>query len=173
MTVRIMISLAGVPPENREAFVAEMLSRYEGSHWKLIDPAVSENKWMVTYERIEDAVNHPPHYTKYDIECIDVSENLNFNLGNALKYVWRHRDKGNPEIDLEKAEWYLRREVLRRNSFSTYKPSLLEAVNQFEDAGIREILTRILVSAVSGRDCSDLSKAVQLIRTKRGVLPEK
>lgn len=64
----------------------------------------------------KDVINHPEHYTshKSGIECIDVTENFNFCLGNVLKYVWRADHKGQPIEDLEKALWYLKREIERR-----------------------------------------------------------
>ena len=60
-------------------------------------------------------VNHPPHYNSHPsgVECIEVTERLPFNLGNAFKYVFRHRAK-NGRQDLEKARWYLARELERQ-----------------------------------------------------------
>lgn len=61
-----------------------------------------------------DVVNHPPHYkSDSGIESIDVIEsfNLNFCLGNTIKYVLRHQKKGKPLEDLKKARWYLDREI--------------------------------------------------------------
>jgi hypothetical protein len=63
-----------------------------------------------------DMVNHPPHYKSHPsgIECIDVTEHFNFNLGNVIKYIWRsHLKHENPIGDLLKAEFYLRREIER------------------------------------------------------------
>ena len=62
-----------------------------------------------------DLVNHPPHYTEHPsgIECIQVTEHMNFCLGNAIKYIWRAGAKGNPIEDLEKARWYIDRELRR------------------------------------------------------------
>lgn len=65
-------------------------------------------------------VDHPEHYNSHPsgIECIDVVQHMNFNLGNAIKYIWRASDKGNAIQDLEKARWYLDKEierVLKRN----------------------------------------------------------
>ena len=59
-----------------------------------------------------DIINHPAHYTGVtaEIECIDIARHLNFQLGNAFKYVWRAGKKGgrDKEIeDLKKALWYL------------------------------------------------------------------
>jgi hypothetical protein len=60
-----------------------------------------------------EAVNHPPHYQGNGIEVIDIIESfdLNFNLGNTIKYVLRAGKKGNKKEDLEKAVWYLKREL--------------------------------------------------------------
>jgi len=62
-----------------------------------------------------DAVNHPPHYTQHPsgIECIQITEHMNFCLGNAVKYIWRADLKSGIE-DLEKARWYVTREIERR-----------------------------------------------------------
>lgn len=64
-----------------------------------------------------DNVNHPSHYESVvnGIECIDVTENFNFNRGNAIKYIWRagHKDKSKEIEDLRKAAWYINREILR------------------------------------------------------------
>jgi hypothetical protein len=62
-----------------------------------------------------DPVNHPPHYTAHPsgVECIQITEHMSFNLGNAIKYVWRAGGKGNAIEDLRKARWYLDREIAR------------------------------------------------------------
>ena len=62
------------------------------------------------------AVNHPNHYNIGKIEVIDAIEdwNLNFSLGNAVKYIARADHKGKPIEDLEKARWYIEREIERR-----------------------------------------------------------
>lgn len=62
-----------------------------------------------------DSVNHPKHYTSNPsgVECITVAEHMNFNRGNAMKYVWRAGDKGDELEDLRKARWYLDREIGR------------------------------------------------------------
>ena len=48
-----------------------------------------------------------------NVECIDVAEAFNFNLGNVIKYVWRAGLKGDAVIDLRKARCYLQREIDR------------------------------------------------------------
>lgn len=69
-----------------------------------------------------DPVNHPSHYTSHPsgVECITVTEHMSFNLGNAVKYIWRAGDKGNLIQDLQKAVWYINREIALR---SPYKPT--------------------------------------------------
>lgn len=70
-----------------------------------------------------DQVNHPKHYTSdpSGIECIDITRHRNFNIGNAIKYLWRaglKEDKDRKLIDkqiedLNKAVWYLVDEIHR------------------------------------------------------------
>lgn len=62
-----------------------------------------------------DPVNHPDHYVSHPsgVECIAVTEHMNFCLGNAVKYIWRASLKGNQVEDLRKAAWYLEREIAR------------------------------------------------------------
>lgn len=65
-----------------------------------------------------DIVNHPPHYTQHPagIECIQVTEHFSFNVGNAIKYLWRAglKDGSTDLDDLRKAAWYVQREIERR-----------------------------------------------------------
>lgn len=63
--------------------------------------------------KLEDNVFSPKHYTAGKYEVIDVIEDwgLNFRLANTIKYIARHMHKGKPLEDLEKALWYLQREV--------------------------------------------------------------
>lgn len=69
-----------------------------------------------------DMVNHPPHYTgdgvcgncDCPIECIDITRHMNFNLGNAMKYLWRAELKGHLFDDLRKARWYINDEIKRQ-----------------------------------------------------------
>ena len=67
-----------------------------------------------------DPVNHPSHYTDGRIEVIDFIEDkhLNFHLGNTVKYVARagKKDPDKAVEDLEKARWYLDREIRRRKA---------------------------------------------------------
>lgn len=62
-----------------------------------------------------DSVNHPQHYTAHPsgVECIQITEHMNFNKGNAIKYIWRAGEKGKEVEDLRKAKWYIEREIAR------------------------------------------------------------
>lgn len=62
---------------------------------------------------MEDLVNKPKHYVKYNvskvIEPIELYETCGFLLGSAFKYLFRYRDKGTPVLDLKKARFFLER----------------------------------------------------------------
>lgn len=61
-----------------------------------------------------DPIN-PAHYRSHPsgIECIEITRHMNFNVGNAMKYIWRYMDKGDPVENLKKAQWYLDDEIRR------------------------------------------------------------
>ena len=63
-----------------------------------------------------DPVNRPKHYTYHPsgIECIQITEHMSFCLGNAIKYIWRADLKNDAIEDLEKAKWYIERELSKR-----------------------------------------------------------
>ncbi len=62
---------------------------------------------------MSEMVNHPDHYKGNKFEAIDIIEDfdLSFCLGNAMKYILRSSQKGNKKQDIEKAIWYLKREI--------------------------------------------------------------
>lgn len=63
-----------------------------------------------------DPINYPPHYTQHPsgVECITITEHMGFNLGNAVKYIWRADLKADAIEDLKKARWYIERELKKR-----------------------------------------------------------
>ncbi len=68
-----------------------------------------------------DSVNHPAHYNEHPsgVECIEIVRHMNFNLGNACKYIWRAGLKGRRSKlieDLKKARWYIEDEIKRLES---------------------------------------------------------
>ncbi len=62
-------------------------------------------------------VKHPKHYNKHPsgVECIRVVEHMTFNIGNAIKYLWRCDYKGKKLEDLQKAAEYIHFEIERLN----------------------------------------------------------
>ena len=69
---------------------------------------------------MNDPVNNPKHYTEHPsgIECIQITEHMGFCLGNAIKYLWRADLKNDAIEDMEKAIWYINREIERRTNAS-------------------------------------------------------
>lgn len=69
----------------------------------------------------KDDVNHPSHYDKGEIECIDAIESsmskeafCGYLKGNVQKYMWRYENKGGVE-SLQKAKWYLNKLIEKQN----------------------------------------------------------
>lgn len=86
--------------------------------WAITDVANSETADHTLEVALpeNDNVNHPAHYTAYkDIEVIQLTEQMNFNRGNAVKYIARAglKNKDAEVEDLRKAVWYLEREIAR------------------------------------------------------------
>ena len=74
--------------------------------------AMARNE-KIRMQPADDMVNSPPHYTTGGIETIDFIEakELNYHLGNVVKYITRSDHKGSTLEDLEKAQWYLNRAI--------------------------------------------------------------
>ncbi len=100
---------------------------YEGEKWvprsmyikeaaKPLSEAVKEWVDSDQSEWANDSVHKPKHYTEHPsgIECIQVTEHMGFNLGNAIKYIWRCDLKKDAIEDLKKAKWYIDREINKR-----------------------------------------------------------
>ena len=68
---------------------------------------------MSRLQDTHEQVNHPPHYTQLDVECIDVIAGLalGYHEGCAMKYLWRVRHKDDLLTNLKKARWYLDRKI--------------------------------------------------------------
>jgi hypothetical protein len=95
------------------------ISTSDNSVEKEMELAYQAGKGRIRNPQIEmiepksDPVNHPAHYKVGGIETIDFIEakRLNYNMGNAVKYITRADHKGSRKQDLEKAIWYLKREI--------------------------------------------------------------
>ena len=89
---------------------------WESDYW--LKEQYNRNRPFKEHKRLCDTinnVNHPQHYGGIDnpYEAIKVIESwdLNFNLGNVIKYVSRAGKKENKKEDLQKAAWYINREL--------------------------------------------------------------
>lgn len=112
----------------RGHYVADMVMP-KHKHWSGGDPdSIQEPVKLGSPAANADMVNHPPHYNNHPsgVECIQVTRWMNFNLGNAVKYLWRAGEKGSTIEDLEKSIWYIKDEIARLKSLD--KSPLEEAV---------------------------------------------
>ena len=103
-------------PKEGDNFGGLVFTRLSNGRFRWLPPALLPMPEPVQLEMFEpkpDAVNHPPHYKVGGIETIDFIEakKLGYNLGNVVKYLTRADHKGNRKQDLEKAKWYLEREL--------------------------------------------------------------
>ncbi len=87
-------------------------------YWEGIDAKVNAILHAEAGAVKHDAVSHPKHYTSHPsgVECITVTEHMGFNLGNAVKYIWRADLKADAVEDLKKARWYIDRELQKRET---------------------------------------------------------
>jgi len=81
-----------------------------------LDDMYEQHEHKILKDRL-DVVEHPTHYCSHPsgVECIKITEHLNFCIGNAIKYLWRAgiKNKGTKIEDLRKALWYINREINR------------------------------------------------------------
>jgi hypothetical protein len=97
---------------NGPDLVADSVDNIEETSRMILNKAMAHVNKTLT----NDSVNHPSHYTAYKgVEVIDLTEQMNFNRGNAVKYICRAGLKAaETELeDLRKARWYLDREIDR------------------------------------------------------------
>jgi hypothetical protein len=92
---------------------AKSLIEAKKKKFERVPKMLDNNMQIEMLEPLADPVNHPAHYKAGGIETIDFIEakKLNYNLGNVVKYITRADLKGNRKQDLEKALWYLNREI--------------------------------------------------------------
>lgn len=125
--------LARQEMEKQQALAADDKPYYDG-RFSRFTPANTSGVNEHTHERFNnghkkmdpvgepkpDLVNHPPHYNDHPsgVECITITEHMNFCIGNAMKYLWRADAKGDAIENLEKARWYIDRELARRRALT-------------------------------------------------------
>jgi transcriptional regulator with XRE-family HTH domain len=118
LSVQNLVGLTGYSPSSIRHFEDGRLAMTDHIALRFgqvlnVDPSVLLDQKS---EASNDDVNHPSHYTSHPsgVECITITEHHNFNVGNAIKYLWRAGLKdGVPVKDLQKAVWYIQREMKR------------------------------------------------------------
>ena len=106
---------------NLYAYPGKLVIRSTGDLPTWTTATTTPNTNSIEHKTAHDAVNHPKHYTSHPsgVECIQVTQHYNFCVGNAIKYLWRAglKSEGNTDSkqkqieDLNKAIWYIRREI--------------------------------------------------------------
>lgn len=104
-------------PKSEDASIAPKKKENPNSgYWDLKDKKEEIEKAAASFTTAPtfDPVNKPKHYNSHPsgVQCITITEHCNFNVGNAIKYLWRCEHKNGLE-DLEKARWYVDREIQR------------------------------------------------------------
>lgn len=93
------------------------LHRHGSASWRTLDPPIVSKEEYDKFFHPDDPVNHPAHYTSdpSGVECITITRHRNFNIGNAIKYLWRAglKDSETHVQDLEKAKFYINDEIER------------------------------------------------------------
>lgn len=95
---------------------------------------------------MDDPVNHPAHYTQYPHEVIELTEQLNFCMGNAVKYILRAPFKGREAEDLKKAKWYVER-ARKTDCFEIFDDED-EAFYELVDSFRNDLLSTLVDAAV-------------------------
>lgn len=99
---------------------------YEDSEGNYVGTFYPDNFASIVYaDEVADNVNHPTHYTSHPsgVECITVVRHYNFNVGGAIKYLWRNglKDEDAQVEDLEKAVWLIQDEIKRLQETASNK----------------------------------------------------
>lgn len=115
---------------------------------------------------MSDLVSHPPHYTKWPVEVIEITRHLGFDTGNAVKYILRHNDKDNPRQDIEKAIWYLK-DVREEKGPTTDGIPFMALYNLMKllvaDQKMEHPLNDLVVESLYSIAVGDISRAISLL----------
>lgn len=96
-----------------------------------------------------DVVQRPKHYNVHPsgLEAIDLCEHLTFNLGNAVKYIWRAGLKNDEVEDLKKALWYIKREQERIDLYEQ-EPYIEMVARNGRSQAMTEMIVRVLARKI-------------------------
>ncbi|MEO8297094.1 MAG: DUF3310 domain-containing protein [Burkholderiales bacterium] len=112
----LMVARMGLGPNADTTFAPAPKEPHDLKEAEVPSGAPAEPTASDAGRREPEMVNHPRHYNSHPsgIECIDVVEHMSFNIGNAMKYLWRADEKGAAVQDLHKAVWYIQQEIKRK-----------------------------------------------------------
>ena len=95
----------------------------------------------------DNVVNSPAHYTSHPsgVECIVITEHMTFNVGNAIKYLWRHTHKDGLTA-LRKAAWYVQREIerLEKMEKEAVKEPIKELTGAVTEEPVKEAVNNVM-----------------------------
>jgi len=126
-----------------------------------------------------DPIN-PDYYKQGDKQCIEYTENWPHCIAAAVKYMWRYKDKENPKLDLEKAIWYLRREITNMREkrqgklyYTSHQAYISESINHIESRNIKEAINQIWGRDFKGVVVQDIQRAIASIGNELELLKYK
>ncbi len=92
-----------------------------------------KNKMTENHEEIKELVNSPDHYNSHPsgIECCEIARNMEFNTGNALKYLWRLGHKDSELQELKKVLWYINDEIAAYKKLGFFRKIIKRVAKQF------------------------------------------
>lgn len=96
-----------------------------------------------------EKVDHPAHYQTHGVECIVATRGMGFDLGNAVKYVYRARDKGDLLTDLRKARWYLNDHMRYAEAQQPIHPHSVDALRRIAASQPPHSLPRAFFHAIA------------------------
>lgn len=109
-------------------------------------------------------INNPQHYNRFSHEVIELTEQFSFNMGNVLKYIIRAPYKGKYHEDMQKAVWYLKRIVEKKQKLRVITKSIEELGNSFQNVLVTEIL-----QAAKKKDYDQLYSIASFIQKTRTI----
>jgi hypothetical protein len=121
----------------------------------------------------ETEINHPKHYTSHNsgVECIEITEHMYFNIGNAFKYIYRGWNglKESTSKDLKKSIWYLKREI-ESDKDHILKSHEIKIINKKIDLVIDsetdETLKKIFKLFKNHNNKNSMKEIIKLIQSK-------
>lgn len=121
-----------------------------------------------------EKINHPKHYNNHPsgVEIITIIRSCSFNIGNAIKYLFRRNDKDNILENMKKALWYIDDEIKRRSRYNYFLrlPNLFKYNEYIERSKLVEKIINNENNFVIGEIYSYLNEADYNYRSRLNLL---